>query len=521
MRWVLAGRTVLLAPGSSEHVADMGTDHQQGYSVSTVRVLPAWHGGNCRDLTVAVAAVPSNSCRFTAESRIRGLWLVYVSPAAAFWIAPVGCKLGGCVVTGPEFLRLDLLSIENSHFNLEAVMPSLVKGIDDEIIWGALALGTPVLLMTCRVIPRVLLRELPTGIANSYALLADNSAALARRMVPSWGPARPMPSVPGHGANQADTTRSPGRNASTSDASSGRAGGSSAPLPPREEDKCAVCWEPYNSPCCTSCGHWFCGACILRVWQYRAAAICMPVICPICRRAVTQLTLAPVRERAQRRRRRQDATTMASPTHASSHAGPHASSPVDGPQEGEGEWVDGAVTDDGENWSPPASPRHVAGASGSANGGVAVILWRLLGWVTGQRAASQGQGQHGGRGSPLADSIAEYNRIFENAQVGRGGRGSFTPRQLLAAVPRMMRLLLTTRHLAQLLVHSSHFLMVLSALLYVVSPLDLISEGLTGIIGIIDDLLLVLVLFIYLRALYQTSVGALRGRPPVVNYYQD
>ncbi|KAJ7546883.1 hypothetical protein O6H91_08G059200 [Diphasiastrum complanatum] len=57
---------------------------------------------------------------------------------------------------------------------------------------------------------------------------------------------------------------------------------------PFENDYCSVCYDTFNLPCQANCSHWFCGECILRVWQHNSAL--RPCKCPICRRPITLLT---------------------------------------------------------------------------------------------------------------------------------------------------------------------------------------------------------------------------------------
>ncbi|EFJ21954.1 hypothetical protein SELMODRAFT_443353 [Selaginella moellendorffii] len=52
-------------------------------------------------------------------------------------------------------------------------------------------------------------------------------------------------------------------------------------------DCCSVCQEQFTLPCQANCTHWFCGECILRVWEYGSALL--PCKCPICRQPITHL----------------------------------------------------------------------------------------------------------------------------------------------------------------------------------------------------------------------------------------
>ncbi|XP_077241414.1 uncharacterized protein LOC143881947 isoform X3 [Tasmannia lanceolata] len=58
----------------------------------------------------------------------------------------------------------------------------------------------------------------------------------------------------------------------------------------------------------------------------------------------------------------------------------------------------------------------------------------------------------------------------------------------------------------------SHGLIQMAAsIIYVVSPVDIIPEGLFGILGLLDDLIIVLIVFFYLAALYQRALISRHG----------
>ncbi|XP_042379697.1 E3 ubiquitin-protein ligase RNF170-like isoform X2 [Zingiber officinale] len=56
---------------------------------------------------------------------------------------------------------------------------------------------------------------------------------------------------------------------------------------PPSGDVCCVCHERFRLPCQANCSHWFCGNCILRVWN--SGFVLQPCKCPLCRRAITLL----------------------------------------------------------------------------------------------------------------------------------------------------------------------------------------------------------------------------------------
>ncbi|KAF7076091.1 hypothetical protein CFC21_080790 [Triticum aestivum] len=69
------------------------------------------------------------------------------------------------------------------------------------------------------------------------------------------------------------------------------ASSSASPVPP-EDDVCSVCHDRFRIPCQANCSHWFCGECIIRVWNHGAAV--QPCKCPICRRLINLLVPANV-----------------------------------------------------------------------------------------------------------------------------------------------------------------------------------------------------------------------------------
>ncbi|KAL8162404.1 hypothetical protein V2J09_013893 [Rumex salicifolius] len=56
---------------------------------------------------------------------------------------------------------------------------------------------------------------------------------------------------------------------------------------PPSTDCCSICHETFNIPCQANCSHWFCGSCILQVWHYGSAL--QPCKCPLCRSVITLL----------------------------------------------------------------------------------------------------------------------------------------------------------------------------------------------------------------------------------------
>ncbi|GMH24861.1 hypothetical protein Nepgr_026704 [Nepenthes gracilis] len=57
---------------------------------------------------------------------------------------------------------------------------------------------------------------------------------------------------------------------------------------PPDDDVCPICFSDFTLPCRANCGHWFCGSCILQVWNHGSAfETCK---CPMCCRHIASLT---------------------------------------------------------------------------------------------------------------------------------------------------------------------------------------------------------------------------------------
>ncbi|KAK2630948.1 hypothetical protein EUGRSUZ_L03665 [Eucalyptus grandis] len=56
---------------------------------------------------------------------------------------------------------------------------------------------------------------------------------------------------------------------------------------PPENDLCSICHGVFTVPCQANCSHWFCGDCIMLVWDHGSAL--QPCKCPLCRRNITLL----------------------------------------------------------------------------------------------------------------------------------------------------------------------------------------------------------------------------------------
>ncbi|KAK9073475.1 hypothetical protein SSX86_007799 [Deinandra increscens subsp. villosa] len=56
---------------------------------------------------------------------------------------------------------------------------------------------------------------------------------------------------------------------------------------PPVNDCCSICHGNFHLPHQSNCSHWYCGNCILQVWNHGSAL--QPCRCPLCRRQITLL----------------------------------------------------------------------------------------------------------------------------------------------------------------------------------------------------------------------------------------
>ncbi|KMZ64816.1 RING finger protein [Zostera marina] len=180
---------------------------------------------------------------------------------------------------------------------------------------------------------------------------------------------------------------------------------------PPEEDFCSICHDNFSIPYQANCSHWFCGECILRVWQH--GSVTQPCNCPICRRKITLLV------------------------------------PFDA-----------------------AIPN---------------------------------------RNESDISTVSEYIAIY-NRQFGQDRRPFI---QFLRDLPFFIRRMLLEFIDPQRLpffLKIRMWAMVILSFLYLLSPVDIISEAAYGIVGLLDDLLIFLILFLHCTTLYRTLLVYRHGQ---------
>ncbi|EXB57733.1 RING finger protein 170 [Morus notabilis] len=175
---------------------------------------------------------------------------------------------------------------------------------------------------------------------------------------------------------------------------------------PPENDRCAICHDNFNIPCQANCSHWFCGSCIMQVWDY--ASVRRPCRCPLCRREITLLvpSEASVRQRND--------------------------------------------TD------------------------IAEVLGK----------------------------VERYNRSF--AQHDRDLVQRI--RDLPFFLRRLLREIMDPQRSLPLVIRARVYIAMILSAVYILSPLDFIPEGILGLVGLLDDLIILLIFFFHVAALYRTAL---------------
>ncbi|CAN6998245.1 unnamed protein product [Brassica oleracea var. botrytis] len=97
-------------------------------------------------------------------------------------------------------------------------------------------------------------------------------------------------------------------------------------------------------------------------------------------------------------------------------------------------------------------------------------------------------------------NLETYNRLF--------GGGSISLVQRMQDLPFLLQRLLwemmdPQRTFLLIIKARVYIAMILSAI-YIISPIDIIPEGVLGIVGLLDDLLIVLICFLHVASLYRS-----------------
>ncbi|XP_022151701.1 E3 ubiquitin-protein ligase RNF170-like [Momordica charantia] len=173
---------------------------------------------------------------------------------------------------------------------------------------------------------------------------------------------------------------------------------------PPAGDFCSICHGSFNIPCQANCSHWFCGSCIMLVWDHGSSL--QPCKCPLCRRQITLLVPSEASARQQ------------------------------------------------------------------SNPEVARIL----------------------------NNIRTYNHHFGDNSAGLIQRMQDLPFLLR----RLLRELLDPQRSLPLVIRARVYIAMVLSVVYTLSPIDIIPEAMLGVFGLMDDIFILLICFLYIAAMYRS-----------------
>lgn len=100
----------------------------------------------------------------------------------------------------------------------------------------------------------------------------------------------------------------------------------------------------------------------------------------------------------------------------------------------------------------------------------------------------------------IISRLESYNRLY--------GERSSSLIQRLRDLPfllrRLMRDMLDPQRSLPLVIKARVYLAVLLSAIYLLSPVDIIPEGILGIIGLLDDAIILLICFLHVAAIYRS-----------------
>nr|XP_023889013.1 E3 ubiquitin-protein ligase RNF170-like [Quercus suber]POE65437.1 e3 ubiquitin-protein ligase [Quercus suber] len=96
--------------------------------------------------------------------------------------------------------------------------------------------------------------------------------------------------------------------------------------------------------------------------------------------------------------------------------------------------------------------------------------------------------------------VQTYNRLFGGRSNGLIQRMQDLPFLLR----RLLRELMDPQRSLPLVIRARVYIAMILSAVYVLSPVDIIPEGIVGIVGLLDDLLIVLICFLHVAAMYRS-----------------
>ncbi|CAN1246548.1 E3 ubiquitin-protein ligase RNF170 [Linum grandiflorum] len=180
---------------------------------------------------------------------------------------------------------------------------------------------------------------------------------------------------------------------------------------PPVNDCCSICHGHFKVPCQANCSHWFCGDCIMLVWQHGPPV--QACKCPLCRRTITLL-------------------------------------------------------------------------------------------VPGEAALRE---RNNVEVSEVLEKVQRYNRIYGGETSGLIQRMQDLP----FFIRRLFREIMDPQRTLPLVIRARVYIAVILSAIYTLSPIDIIPEGILGIVGLLDDALILLICFLHVAAIYRSVLHHRHG----------
>lgn len=108
--------------------------------------------------------------------------------------------------------------------------------------------------------------------------------------------------------------------------------------------------------------------------------------------------------------------------------------------------------------------------------------------------------RHNAEVSEILQKVETYNRLFGERSNGLVQRMQDLPFLLR----RLLRDIMDPQRSLPLVIRARVYLAAMLSAIYVLSPVDIIPEGVLGIIGLLDDLIILFICFLHVAALYRS-----------------
>ncbi|KAL6512137.1 hypothetical protein OROGR_021734 [Orobanche gracilis] len=107
----------------------------------------------------------------------------------------------------------------------------------------------------------------------------------------------------------------------------------------------------------------------------------------------------------------------------------------------------------------------------------------------------------------ILQRIERYNRLYGERSNGLMQRMQDLPFLL----KRLLRDIMDPQRSLPLVIRARVYLAFIVSAIYVISPVDIMPEGLLGIFGLLDDLIIVFICFLHVAALYRAVLLSRHG----------